>query len=50
MRDIDDVDAELRLVAGLREAIKSEGGVMPSATVANRLLDERQHLTHDRTE
>jgi hypothetical protein len=45
MRDLDDVDAELCLVAVLRDSIRSEGGVMPSVTVADRLLDERLRIT-----
>jgi hypothetical protein len=40
VRELDDVDAELRLIAVVRTAIRSEGGE-PSSAVADPLLDER---------
>lgn len=40
MRDIENLDNELRLVSAVRAAIRSEGGD-PSLAVADRLLDER---------
>jgi hypothetical protein len=45
MRDIEAIDAELRLVATLRQAAKERGGPLPSIDVADALLDERRELT-----
>jgi hypothetical protein len=45
MRDIDTIDAELRLVAVLRLAARERGGPLPSIDVADALLDERRELT-----
>jgi hypothetical protein len=41
MRDIETIDAELRLVAALRRAARERGGPLPSIDVADGLLDER---------
>ena len=38
MRDIDVIDAELRLVAALRRAAEERGGPLPSIDVADALL------------
>jgi hypothetical protein len=38
MRDIETVDAELRLVAALRRAARERGGPLPSIDVAMRSL------------
>jgi hypothetical protein len=38
MRDIDTVDAELRLVAALRRAARERGGPLPSIGLAHALL------------
>jgi len=40
MRDIETIDAELRLVAALRHAARERGGLLPSIDVADGLLDE----------
>ena len=45
MRDIETLDAELRLVAALRRAARERGGPLPSMDVADALLDERRELT-----
>jgi hypothetical protein len=42
MRDIETIDAELRLVAALRLAARERGGRLPSLDVADALLDERR--------
>jgi hypothetical protein len=42
MRDIEMIDAELRLVAALRRAARERGGPLPSMDVADALLDERR--------
>jgi hypothetical protein len=39
MRDIETIDAELRLVAALRRAARERGGPLPSIDVADALLD-----------
>jgi hypothetical protein len=39
------IDAELRLVAGLRRTARERGGPLPSIAVADALLDERRELT-----
>ena len=44
MRDIETIDAELRLVAALRRAARERGGPLPSIDVADALLDERRGL------
>jgi hypothetical protein len=44
MRDIEMIDAELRLVAALRRAARERGGPLPSIAVADGLLDERREL------
>jgi hypothetical protein len=41
MRDIETIDAELRLVAALHRAARERGGPLPSIDVADALLDER---------
>jgi hypothetical protein len=41
MRDIDTIDAELRLVGAFRRAAWERGGPLPSIAVADALLDER---------
>jgi hypothetical protein len=40
MGDIETIDSELRLVATLRLAARERGGPLPSADVADALLDE----------
>jgi hypothetical protein len=45
MRDIDTIDAELRLVAALRQASRERVGPLPSIAVADALVDERRKLT-----
>ena len=45
MRDIEMIDAELRLVAALRRAAGERGGPLPSIDVADARLDERRELT-----
>ena len=45
MRDIELIDAELRLVAALRHAARERGRPLPSVDVADALLDERRELT-----
>jgi hypothetical protein len=42
MRDIEMIDAELRLVAALRFAARERGGPLPSMDVADALLDEHR--------
>jgi hypothetical protein len=44
MRDIETIDAELRLVAALRRAARKRGGPLPSIDVTDALLDERREL------
>jgi hypothetical protein len=44
MRDIETIDAELRLVATLRRAARERAGPLPSIDVADALLDERREL------
>jgi hypothetical protein len=44
MRDLDSIDAELQLVAALRQAARERGGPLPSIDVADALLDERRKL------
>jgi hypothetical protein len=41
MRDIEIIDAELRLVAALRFAARERGGALLSIDVADAFLDER---------
>ena len=45
MRDIETIDAELRLVAALRHPARERGGPLPSIDVADALLNERRELT-----
>jgi hypothetical protein len=45
MRDVEVIDAELRLVAALRRAARDRGGPLPSIDVADALLDERHEVT-----
>ena len=45
MRDIETIDAELRLVAALRRAARERGGPPPWTAVADVLPDERRELT-----
>jgi len=42
VRDIETIDAELRLVAALRFAARERGGPLPSVDVADALRDERR--------
>lgn len=44
MRDLDNIDAELRLIAVVRDANRSGGGTT-SSVVVDRLLDERSLMT-----
>jgi hypothetical protein len=44
MRDLDTIDAELRLLAAVRWSIREHGGE-PSSGLINELLDERNKLT-----
>jgi hypothetical protein len=44
MRDLETIDAELRLVAALRRAAREGGGPVPSIAVADALLDERREV------
>ena len=46
MRDLD-VDAELRLISLVRDAVRSDG-VESSSVAVDCLLDERHRLTHGR--
>jgi hypothetical protein len=46
MRDLETIDAELRLVAALRHAAREWGGPLPSIAVAAAVLDERRELGH----
>ena len=48
MRDIETIDSELRLVAGLRRAARERGGPLPSIDEADA-LDERRELTERAT-
>jgi hypothetical protein len=48
-RDIETIDAELRLAAALRHAAREWGGPLPSIAVADALLDERRELGHAAT-
>lgn len=41
MRDLQTIDAELRLMSVVRRAIEAEGEGPPSTEVVDRLLDER---------
>jgi hypothetical protein len=41
MRDQEALDAELRLVAALRQDARERGGRLPSIDLADALLDER---------
>jgi hypothetical protein len=45
VRDIETIDAELRLVAAFRRAARERGGPLPSIDVEDALLDERCELT-----
>jgi hypothetical protein len=45
VRDIETIDAELRLVAALRRAARERGGPLPSIVVAEALPDQRHELT-----
>jgi len=47
VRDVDIVDAELRLISAVRWSIRQQGGRVSSAVI-DRLLDERNQLTHPR--
>jgi hypothetical protein len=44
MRDIETIDAELRLVTALRRAARERGGPLRSIDVVDALLDERREL------
>lgn len=44
MRDLDDVDGDLRVLASIRRVMASEGW-RPSLDLANQLLDERLLVT-----
>jgi hypothetical protein len=41
MRDLEVIDAEVRLVATIRRAALERGGPLPSIAAADALLDER---------
>lgn len=45
IRDLESIDAELRLVAALRRAARERGAPLPSIEDADALLDERCALT-----
>jgi hypothetical protein len=45
VRDIETIDAELRLVAAFRRSARKRAGPLPSMVVADALLDERCELT-----
>jgi hypothetical protein len=45
MRDIENIDSELRLVAALSRAARERGGAPPSIDVADGRLDQRRELT-----
>jgi hypothetical protein len=45
MRDQEAIDAELRLVAALRQDARERGGPLPSIDMADALLDERYEMT-----
>jgi hypothetical protein len=45
MRDLDVIDAELRLIAALRRAARDRGGPLPSMDLADTLLDERNTIS-----
>jgi hypothetical protein len=45
VRDIETIDAELRLVAAFRHAARERGCPLPSIDKADALLDERRELT-----
>jgi hypothetical protein len=44
MRDLDTIDAELRLLAAVRASIREHGGPQPSIGQVDELLDERTEL------
>jgi hypothetical protein len=44
MRDVETIDAELRLVPSLSRAARKRGGPLPLIVVADPLLDERREL------
>jgi hypothetical protein len=41
MRDLDTIDAELRLLAAVRRTVAENGGPAPSITLVDELLDVR---------
>jgi hypothetical protein len=45
VRDIETIDAELRLLAPVRRACRELGGAVPSIGPVDALLDERRELT-----
>jgi hypothetical protein len=45
VRDIETIDAELRLLAPVRRAWRELGGTVPSIGPVDALLDERRELT-----
>jgi len=45
MRNQEAIDAELRLVAALRQDARERGGPLPSIDMADALLDERYEMT-----
>jgi hypothetical protein len=45
MRNQVAIDAELRLVAALRQDARERGGPLPSIDMADALLDERHEMT-----
>ena len=47
IRDLDTIDAELRLLATLRRAARERGGPLPSIAEADALLDERLQADRD---
>ncbi|MDT5044443.1 MAG: hypothetical protein QOG75_296 [Mycobacterium sp.] len=45
VRDIETIDAELRLLAPVRRACRELGGTVPSIGPVDALLDEHRELT-----
>ena len=47
-RDIDTIDAELRLLVAVRHHVREHGGPLPPAALVDSLLDERATSPHER--
>lgn len=47
VRDRDTIDSELRLIAAVRRSCAELGGGMPTTTVLDELLDERNAGSRD---